>query len=110
MGFFEFLTKGTSPDDKRKKVAVRPETKVADDRAPKSTISIFHPRSFDDVASIIDLLCEGKPAIVHLNEVSAATAQRVTDLLSGAVYAINGNMCELEKDVYIFTPNGVKVN
>lgn len=110
MSFFEFLTKGPQDGgDKRKKVAEsgKPVEKAPQ---PKSTITIFHPRSFDDVASIIDLLCEGKPAIVHLNEVSAATAQRVTDLLSGAVYAINGNMCELEKDIYIFTPNGVKVN
>ena len=45
--------------------------------------------------------------IVYMNELSAPTALRVTDILSGAIYALGGGMAELEKDIYIFTPDGV---
>ena len=45
--------------------------------------------------------------IVYVNELNQATALRVTDILSGAIYALGGGMAELEKDMYIFTPDGV---
>ncbi|MBR1867229.1 MAG: cell division protein SepF [Clostridia bacterium] len=106
MSFFKFITE--SSDEKTEKQENKTLFGRKKQTASKGTIDVFHPRSFDEVASIIDKLCSGKPAIVHLNELSEATAQRVIDLLSGAVYAINGNLSELEKDVYIFTPHGVK--
>ena len=42
-----------------------------------------------------------------MNELSAGTASRVIDILSGAIYALGGGMAELERDIYIFTPDGV---
>lgn len=72
-------------------------------------IAKFSPRSFDDVEVIIDKLVNGEPAIVSLASVRSDTAQRVVDLLSGATYAIGGNLSKLENDLYVFTPSGVKI-
>ncbi len=108
MSFFKFITE--SPEDKTEKQSKKNLFAKKKQQPSNGTIDNFYPASFDDVGTIIDKLCSGKPAIVHLNELSDATAQRVIDLLSGAVYAINGNMSELEKDVYVFTPSGVKTN
>ena len=108
MGFFDFITGNKSED--KKAVGERNREYQAPSVSAPSTIDIFKPKSFDDVAKIIDNLLEGKPAIVHLNDVKDTTAQRVIDLLSGAIYAINGNLCEIQKGIYIFTPNGVKIN
>ena len=47
---------------------------------------------------------------MDVSAVSPQTAQRVVDLMSGAIYAIDGNMGELTKDVYVFTPRGVAAN
>ncbi len=110
MSFFRFMTE----KDNNKKEKQTSKSNLKEQSKPKtisrSTISEFSPKSFDEVAEIIDVLVEGKPAIVRLDGVSEKTAQRVVDLLSGAIYAINGNLCELDKDLYIFTPNGVKAN
>lgn len=70
-------------------------------------MQIRRPRSFADVEEIIDRLKDGLTVIVYLNELSAATAQRVTDILSGAIYALNGGVAELQKDMFLFTPDGV---
>ncbi|MBR2336386.1 MAG: cell division protein SepF [Clostridia bacterium] len=110
MGFFDFLsgkkqTESTGVSRTSARSNSHPEAFTAN-----SNIATFKPTSFEDVAEIIDCLLEGKPAIVNLTEVRENTAQRVVDLLSGAIYAINGNLCELQKEVYIFTPNGVKTN
>ena len=70
-------------------------------------MQIRHPRSFADIEEIIDRMKDKLTVIVYLNELSANTALRVTDILSGAVYALGGGMAELEKDMFIFTPDGV---
>lgn len=111
MGFFDFLSgkkpmQNKSVEQSYPRQYSRPEAFVS----TNSNIETFKPTSFEDVAEIIDRLLDGSPAIVNLSEVRENTAQRVVDLLSGAIYAINGNLCELQKDVYIFTPNGVKTN
>jgi len=107
MGFFDFITKA----DKMKEIKDK-EPQVSGDKknyGVSDNIEQFSPVSFDDVAAIIDVLCQGRPVIVHLSEVKDNTAQRVLDLLSGAVYAISGNVGKLEKDIYLFTPNGQKI-
>ena len=102
MSFFKFITEKGDGDKRENKKQKTP--KLSEDKNfGKTEIENFSPRSFDDVAQIIDLLKSGKPAIVRLSAVGEKTAQRVIDLLSGAAYALNGNVCELEKDVYLFT-------
>ncbi|MBO4262538.1 MAG: cell division protein SepF [Clostridia bacterium] len=104
MSLFNFLTEQQVGKKKKQGAATG-----APNVSTNTAIDKFYPRSFDDVASIIDLLCAGKPVIVYLNALKDATAQRVTDLLSGAVYALKGNIGELEKGVYILTPKGIKL-
>ena len=77
-------------------------------RPGERPMQLRHPRSFADVEEIIDRLRERQSVIVYLNEVNGATAQRVTDMLSGAIYALGGGMAPLQKDMYIFTPDGVE--
>ena len=80
----------------------------AERRPGERPMQLRHPRSFADVEEIIDRLREKQSVIVYLNEVSGGTAQRVTDMLSGAIYALGGGMAPLQKDMYIFTPDGVE--
>ena len=68
---------------------------------------IRHPTSFADVEEIIDRFKEKQNVIVYLNEVNEATATRVKDILSGAIYALGGGMVMLQKDMYMFAPDGI---
>lgn len=75
MGFFEFLTKKVAVKPKKAdKAESTPDEKVSADptsglkRGNYAHIDEFRPRSFDDVAAIIDCLMGGKPAIVYLTE------------------------------------------
>ena len=77
--------------------------------SPSAPVDVFHPTSFDDVERIINALRAGKTAVVHLENVKPATALRVLDLLSGAVYALNGGLYEMQKNTYMFAPAGVSV-
>ena len=115
MGLFDFFR--TEKDDSVPKRPLKTEPvppRHAEYGAPSGTKSagahpmqIRKPHSFEDVEEIIDRLKEKLTVIVYVNELNAATALRVTDILSGAIYALGGGMAELERDMYIFTPDGV---
>lgn len=73
-------------------------------------VNVYYPKSYDDVREIIDLLTVGKQAVINLNDLKSETAQRVIDLLCGAVYALKGGLCEIETNIFVITPDGVSVN
>lgn len=104
MGLFDnFREKNTG------KRPIRDIPQKAEYRKPADgqPMMIRRPRSFADVEEIIDRLKDRLTVIVYVNELGAATAARVTDILSGAIYALGGGMAELQKDIYIFNPDGV---
>jgi len=104
MGIFDIFAK----NERRPMTAGMTGNEYIDNYNKKnSPVQIRRPRSFSDVEEIIDNLKENKPVIVYLNELKDETSKRVLDILSGAIYALSGGMCELENDMYIFTPDGV---
>ncbi len=130
MGFFEFFT--TSNEGKEEKLEKKKRFKKKTEKNvgnsfngtsnswqgqqnqqqinAQNTIQTFSPKSFEEVSMIIDNLCNGYPAIVKVDELDSATAQRVIDLLSGAIHAIKGNVSLVSNQTFVFTPAGTKTN
>ena len=75
----------------------------------KGPVSIFAPTAYSDVETIISSIKQGKTAIVHLTELKTETAVRVLDMLCGAIYALDGGVYEMEKNIFMFSPTGVEV-
>lgn len=108
MGLFEFLTKKTAAQPTKqaaepKRDESREQERVKAKHSEYAHIDEFRPHSFDDVAEIIDCLMSGKPALVRLNDARDTTAQRALDILSGAIYALYGNVAEVGEETYLFT-------
>ncbi len=72
-------------------------------------VNICKPKSFNDVERVIGYLKEGKPSIVYLNKLKAQDCQRVLDMLSGAAYALNGGLYEIEQDIFMLTAGGMNI-
>ena len=72
-------------------------------------LTVFTPKSFDDVQKIIDEMRNGLTVMVHLTALKTETAIRVLDLLSGAIYALGGGVYEMQKNTFMFNPGGVEV-
>ena len=112
---FDFFTK----TDKVKKVnrSAQANQKVSinfnsssdDTLSGHAGVNIFYPKSFADIEEIIDLLTVNKQVVVNLKDVKEQTAQRVLDILSGAVYALKGAIHEIEKHIFVITPDGLTV-
>lgn len=76
----------------------------------KSPISVFAPKAYSEVEQIINMLKEHKSCIVHLTNIKTESAIRILDMLSGAVYALGGGVYEMQKNIFMFSPDGVEVN
>lgn len=72
-----------------------------------SPVEVFIPTSYNDVEKIIDTMRAGKNAVVQLGNLKPNTMLRVLDMLSGAVYALGGGLYEIQKNTYMFSPDGV---
>ncbi|MEG1804835.1 MAG: cell division protein SepF [Clostridia bacterium] len=75
----------------------------------KSDLAIFTPKSYDDVQEAIDMLKDDKSIIVYLMKLKPDEAQRVLDLLSGAVFALDGQFFVIQQDIYMLTPSNVNL-
>lgn len=86
------------------------DNRTEGERETKGPVTVFKPSSFADVEKIINCLKSGKTAIVHLTELKQNTSIRILDLLSGAVYALNGGVYEMQSNIFMFSPSGVEIN
>lgn len=108
MGLFDLF--GREPKTKAdRREAVGEYEGITKGNGGKGPVAVFSPTAYSDVETIIDCLKAGKTAIVHLTELKTETATRILDMLSGAVYALNGGVYEMEKNIFMFSPSGVEV-
>ena len=108
MGIFDFFTKEVNEKkDERNTPSIGKPINTRETNG--GAMQVFHPRSFEDIQKIIETLKNNQPAIVYLNGLKKDDAQRSLDMLSGAIFALDGGVMPIEKDIYIFTLDGVTV-
>ena len=113
MNFFNSLFGKSEPKENTKeRFFTEDDFKIGQEKEPekKNPISVYVPKTFNEVEQIIDSMKEGKSVLVHLTAVRTETAIRIIDILSGAVYALGGGVYEMQKNIFMFSPNGVEVN
>ena len=50
-----------------------------------------------------------KPVIINLEKLETETAKKIFDFLSGATYALNGNVQKITNNIFIFAPENVSI-
>lgn len=76
---------------------------------PASKMVLLEPRAFSEAQTIADYLKNRDTVVVNLKRVTPEVAKRVVDFLSGAAYAIGGDMQKLGSGIFLCTPNNVNV-
>ncbi len=67
-------------------------------------VVVVHPESFEDSKEIADHLKTKKPIVVNLEKIDAEVAKKIIDFLSGAVYALDGNIQKISKGIFLIVP------
>lgn len=65
---------------------------------------ISQPTTFEQAATICDLLKQKKSVIVNLEYVNKDVARRIIDVVSGAVHALNGHMQKISNSIVLIAP------
>jgi cell division inhibitor SepF len=71
---------------------------------------VIEPKNFDECRKLVDSLKARKPVIINLEMVETEVARKIFDFLSGAVYALNGNVQKVASNIFIFAPENVNIS
>ena len=71
---------------------------------------IFKPTEYEQAQTIIDFLKLNKPIIVNLDEIEVSVAQRILDFITGAVYALAGDIKKAARNIFVVVPSNVEIS
>ena len=70
---------------------------------------IIEPKNIDECRKLIDNMKANKPVIINLEKVETDLARKMFDFLSGATYALSGNIQKINQNIYLFAPRNVNI-
>ena len=73
-------------------------------------VCVIKPNSVDDAREITETLLSGRTVILNLEGMDPEIAQRIIDFISGATFAINGNLQKISNYIFLVTPTNVDIS
>jgi len=102
------------PEDKGKKINFsfgdeKNDKVVKINTTAQLNLVVMQPESFEDARNIADHLKNKKPVVMNLEFVEKDISRKIVDFLSGAVYAVDGNIQKVSNGIFIITPYNVGI-
>ncbi len=72
-------------------------------------VVVIQPETFEEARDITNHLKSRKPIVVNLESVDKNVARRIIDFLSGAVYALDGDIQKVSNGIFIIAPSNVDI-
>jgi len=93
------------------KFAEKPETvdKASRNDSGAFRMVVIEPKNIEECRKLIDNLRNNKPVIINLEKVETDLARKMFDFLSGATYALRGNIQRINQNIYLFAPHNVNI-
>lgn len=70
---------------------------------------LIEPKGFEECPKLVDSLKSHKPIIINLERLGTDVARKIFDFLSGATYALNGNVQKIANNIFVFAPENVDI-
>lgn len=70
---------------------------------------LIEPKTFEECPKLVDSLKGRRPVIINLETLETEVARKIFDFLSGATYALNGNVQKVANNIFIFAPENVDI-
>jgi FtsZ-interacting cell division protein YlmF len=72
-------------------------------------IMLTSPKDVNSSNIVTDAVKDGKICAVNLTGVDREQCQRIVDVIAGAIYALEGSIQRVSKDIFIVAPDGVTI-
>ena len=105
----EYVEPELAPNRSAKVIRMSDNTKDMETNTEMNMI-IFRPTEYDQAQTIIDYLKLRKPIIVNLDEIEVSVAQRILDFITGAVYALSGDIKKAARNIFVVVPSNVEIS
>lgn len=102
-----FQPKSAFADNSNKSIPVEKRLSIAGTNT--FTLVVIEPKSFDECPKLVDSLKGRRPVVINLEKIETETAKKIFDFLSGATYALNGNVQKVANNIFIFAPEKVDI-
>lgn len=79
------------------------------DNKPVQVI-VLEPVSFDDSQKVADYLRGSQPVVINFEGTDSVVAKRMTDFVSGTLYALNGSMKKIGRNILVCAPRNVNID
>ena len=99
----------------RKSLMVSNAPKAAEKRFSVTNTSAFRlvliePKSFEECPKLVDCLKGRRPVIINLEKLETEVARKIFDFMSGATYALAGNVQKVANNIFIFATDNVDIS
>jgi cell division inhibitor SepF len=98
------------PEETLIKESRKPEGQIMTSHFGKLTVVVISPSSFDEARKAVDSLKQGRPIMANFEDTDKEVARRFIDFASGAVYALDGMVEKVGKNVFLFATRNVAVS
>ena len=73
-------------------------------------VCVFKPTSVEDAREITETLLLNRTVLLNVEGLNIEIAQRIIDFVSGATFAIAGNLQKVSNFIFVLTPKGVDIS
>ncbi len=73
-------------------------------------VVVLEPGTFDDSQKIADYLRNSQPVVVNFESTDNVVTKRMTDFISGTVYALGGSMKKIGRSILVCAPKNVDID
>lgn len=85
------------------------DMKTGSVRTKDMTMIIFKPDVYAETRAVVGNLLVKKPTVINLDDMDKAEAQRALDFVSGAVYALNGEIRKAARNIFVVAPSNIDI-
>ena len=71
---------------------------------------VHEPINYEDAPKVIDDLKMRKTVVINLENLEIETKKQIFDFVSGGIFAIEGNIHKVTKDIFVLAPNNVEID
>jgi cell division inhibitor SepF len=96
---------------KPQKQSIKPQNVVSLQSVQKaSKVILVEPRVYAEAQDITDHLKNRRAVVVNLQRIDHEEGRQIVDFLSGAVYALGGDIQKIGSSIFLCTPDNVEIS
>ena len=73
-------------------------------------VCVIKPKSMEDAREITETLLADCTVLLNMEGLDLDVAQRIIDFISGAAFAISGNLQKISSYIFLVTPTNVDIS